>query len=114
MGNAGVSLGAGGLKHEGVEVHEELQSGMRKMASEIKREARARGEHVSGGAMLTLAKTHEGRRITATINSLASRINRQEMQFGLTPASAGRLEEGGAGLPMGASEPNGIEAALCG
>jgi hypothetical protein len=69
---------------------------------------------LSGGAMISLAKTHEGRRITATISSLASRISRQEMQFGLTPASSARIGDG-IGLPRLASmERNGIEEALCG
>lgn len=125
---------------EDVALLEELQAGMRKMAADMKRESRADVERLkavdellasaptpeleaeraelisrrlSGGAMLSLAKTHEGRRITATISSLASRIQRQELQFGLTPASAARLDESG-GFPVLPAEDQRIEDALCG
>ena len=134
---------------EDVALLEELQSGMRKVAADLKREERVdkarvqaitselaeaivtkdcervqaleqeRAEihdrRLSGGAMLALAKTHDGRRIVATINSLASRIARAELQFGLTPASAARLNDG-SGIPAGGGlmrVPD-IEDALCG
>lgn len=103
---------------EDVALLEELQVGVRKLAADQKRTAKAAGEKLPGGALVNFAMTHEGRRITATINSLASRIQRQELQFGLTPVSASRVE-GNMVLPPGAmgtahQELPGIEAALCG
>jgi len=100
---------------EDVALLEELQAGLRRMASDLRREAKTRGEHLSGGAMIALAKTHEGRRLTTTINSLAGRIQRQELQFGLTPASAGRLGDGLGGAPLiPTGDVDGLERALCG
>lgn len=101
---------------EDVAMLQELQAGMRQIAGDRKKAAKAAGESTKA-PMVVFAMTHEGRRLTATINSLASRIGRQELQFGLTPVSAQRLEgaggglipAGGAGLPM---DP--IEEQLCG
>ena len=42
------------------------------------------GRKIPAGALLELSMTHEGRRLSATINALASRIKRDELQFGLT------------------------------
>lgn len=103
---------------EDVALLEDLQIGMRKEAQHRKREAKAAGQKMAGGAMLDFAMTHDGRRATATVNALASRIQRQELQFGLTPVSASRIE-GNLILPPGVvgsahQEMPGIEAALCG
>jgi hypothetical protein len=60
--------------------------------------------------------SQEGRRLTATINTLASRIKRDEMQFGLTPVASQRLEN--ILVPVSASAQGNsidpVEAALCG
>lgn len=131
---------------EDVALLEELQTGMRKMAGDLKRDERPvierlkaveeqlavmpnresdaarelevertelQARRLSGGAMISLAKTHEGRRITATISSLSSRIARQEMQFGLTPASASRVE-GAIALPMVQGARQNMEERLAG
>jgi hypothetical protein len=92
----------------------QLQLGMRQLVAKRKREAKAAGEK-GGDALASFAMTHEGRRLTATMNALASRISRQEQQFGLTPAAGQRFEAGGI-LPSlregGQMDP--IEEALCG
>jgi hypothetical protein len=126
---------------EDVALLEELQLGTRKLAAQLKRDdaERAReierqlagtaGTNQDVGALiaerveirlrrvsgiLALAKTHEGRRITTTINAVAARIQRQELQFGLTPVSASRVE-GNVVLPPGAlnGADSSIEASLC-
>lgn len=67
-------------------------------------------------SLIALTMSHEGRRLSGTINALASRICRQEMQFGLTPVSSQRIEgAAGAGAMMPAqSQVESIEQALCG
>jgi len=97
----------------------DLQAGTRKLVAEMKREAKAEGKKLPGGAMISLASSHEGRRLTATVNALASRISRAELQFGLTPAAGARLENSGVGngggiMPSAPGACDGIEAALCG
>lgn len=92
----------------------ELQAGMRQIAGDRKKAAKAAGESTKA-PMVVFAMTHEGRRLTATINSLASRIGRQEQQFGLTPVAAQRLEGGGMLLPSTPGERmDPIEEQLCG
>lgn len=77
---------------EDVALLQELQSGMRKLASEMGREAKREGRKLAGGALLDLTMTQEGRRLSSAINIVASRIKRDEMQFGLTPVASQRLE----------------------
>jgi phage terminase small subunit len=103
---------------EDVAFLEELQIGMRKEAQYRKREAKKEGRKSAGGALLDFTMTHEGRRAIQTINATASRIRQTELQFGLTPVSASRIE-GNIVMPPGAmgsahQEMPGIEAALCG
>lgn len=61
-----------------------------------------------GSALVAFSMSHEGRRLFANINVIASRIARQETQFGLTPVSSQRLEgTGGMGMiPMGSAQPH--------
>lgn len=102
---------------EDVAYLEELQVGMRKEAEYRKREARKEGKKFAGGALLGFTMTHEGRRAIQTINATAARIRQTELQFGLTPVSASRIEGGFIPpMPPGSSggEMPGIEAALCG
>lgn len=101
---------------EDVALLQELQSGMRRLASEKKREATKAGMKIPGGAMIELAMSHEGRRLAATINTIASRIKRDEMQFGLTPVASQRLENITALPCLSTSAPSldPVEAALCG
>jgi hypothetical protein len=65
--------------------------------------------------MIALAMSQEGRRLSASINVLASRIQRAEQQYGLTPVSAQRLEGGGGlGMMVAPAATDSIEARLCG
>jgi len=103
---------------EDVALLQELQAGLRKLASQKRREAKQAGHTIPGGAIIDLTMSHEGRRLTATINTLASRIKRDELQFGLTPVSSQRLEN--IAIPpipfAGNASPeiDPVEAALCG
>lgn len=105
---------------EDVALLQELQAGMRRLASEKRREAKeAKPERkIPGGAMIELAMSHEGRRLSATINTVASRIKRDEMQFGLTPVASQRLENITAVPCLSQTSANSgmdpVEAALCG
>jgi len=72
-------------------------------------------------ADVELASSHEGRRLITTMNQIAGRIARQELQFGLTPAAGARLEAMGVGMgspaaagAVAGSPADGIEQALCG
>ena len=101
---------------EDVALLQDLQTGMRRLVSEKKREAQAAGTKLPGGALIDLAMTPEGRRLSSTINTVASRIKRDELQFGLTPVSSQRLENITVASPglrdLDGVEP--VEAALCG
>jgi hypothetical protein len=104
---------------EDVALLQELQAGQRRLASEMRRQAKKDGRKIPGGALIDLTMSHEGRRLAATINTLASRIKRDELQFGLTPVSSQRLENLAVLLPLaGTSESapvfDPVEAALCG
>ena len=89
---------------EDVALLKELQKGMQALTREMKRKAKTQGQKISGSALVMLAASQDGRRLTATINALASRVARQEMQFGLTPVSAQRLEGGGM-MPSASIDP---------
>lgn len=96
---------------------QELQVGQRRLTAQMKRTAKAEGRNLPGGALIDLAMSHEGRRLSATINTLASRIKRDEMQFGLTPVASQRLENIVAPMvPQSAASSmmDPVEAALCG
>lgn len=60
---------------------QELQKGQRKYARQHKK------------SMVEFAMSQEGRRLSATINAIAQRIKRDELQFGLTPVSSVRLAD---------------------
>lgn len=143
-----VDAGALGRLCEDVAYLQELQSGMRQHADEPERARKRRLREIreelqrlaeQGGLLDKLeelrdeerrliatpllgaaafAMTPEGRRFTATINPLASRIMRAEMQFGLTPVSSQRLEGTlGSGFmapiaPGAAAPDSGIEDLL--
>ena len=92
---------------EDVAALEALQKGVRQLVGEMKRTAKAQGKRLAGGAMVVLTASDNGRRLAVTMSSLASRIQRQEMQFGLTPMSGQRLAGGeyaGAVVPMQAED----------
>ena len=99
---------------EDVAMLQDLQAGMRKLVRQMSKGAKANKREIPGGALVNLAMSHEGRRLGASINVLASRIKRDEMQFGLTPAASLRLENIVLpGVPH-ALGMNPVEAALCG
>jgi hypothetical protein len=98
---------------EDVAALEALQKGVRQLVSEMKRTAKAQGERLAGGAMVVLTASDNGRRLAVTMSALASRIGRQEMQFGLTPMSGQRLAGGeyvGGVMPVQAEDP--LEATI--
>ena len=101
---------------EDVAMLQEIQAGTRKLAGATRKKAKAEGRALAGGALVELSMTHEGRRLAATINALASRIKRDELQFGLTPVASQRLENivvpGGRPELVGGMDP--VERALCG
>jgi hypothetical protein len=101
---------------EDVAMLQELQAGTRKLAGVAKKQAKADGRAIPGGGLIELAMTPAGRRLSASINSLASRIKRDELQFGLTPVSSQRIENitlaGARPELVGGRDP--VEAALCG
>jgi hypothetical protein len=95
---------------------QEIQAGTRKLAGATRKKAKAEGRALPGGALVELSMSHEGRRLAATINALASRIKRDELQFGLTPVASQRLENftvpGGRPGRVGGMDT--VERALCG
>jgi len=89
---------------------DELRAGLEKMKREITRKAKADKRSLPGGALIALSRTIEGRRTLATIRELSSQIIVQRREFGLTPASNGRVQTSGSGFePMDA-----LESKLCG
>lgn len=106
---------------EDVAMLQELQSGARKYARQLAKEARAAKRELRAGAMIELAMSQEGRRLASIINVLAARIKRDEMQFGLTPVASQRLENIVVIPPAASPQPGGgpsaptpVELALCG
>lgn len=99
---------------EDVALLQELQGGMRKLARCNTREAKKEKRAIPGGAMIELTMSPEGRRLSATINALASRIKRDELQFGLTPVASTRLENIVVPIMSTAAGMDPVEAALCG
>lgn len=88
----------------------ELRAGLRKMTAEIARQAKSGNKKLPGGALLALSRSIEGRRTLATIRELSSQIIVQRREFGLTPASNGRVQA--HGVSVFAIDP--LEAKLCG
>ena len=100
---------------EDVALLQELQMGQRKLAAQMKRDAKEAGVAMPGGAMISLAMSQDGRRLATTINALASRIKRDELQFGLTPVASQRLENLSIMPIVGTGQGmDPVEAALCG
>ena len=97
---------------EDVALLQELQSGAAKVARQRKK--LADGEVPSGGAATDLAMSPEGRRLAATINALAIRIARAELQFGLTPVASQRLENLVVSPMPSQMGMDAAELALCG
>lgn len=94
---------------------QELQKGKRKLIRQMQSEAKAKGRKIAGGAAVSLMASQEGRRLSAAINSLASRIKRDELQFGLTPVASQRLENIAVmPVPAAGVSLDPVEAALCG
>jgi hypothetical protein len=67
----------------------------------------------TGGYRVALTTTDEGQRLAREISRVDSRVKRAQLQFGVTPVSAGRLGESTA-FPMASLEGPSIEDALCG
>ena len=83
-------------------------------ALELEREELRARSRQSGGALIELTMSPEGRRLATTINTLASRIKRDELQFGLTPVASQRLENIVIPQAVTAAGMDPVEAALCG
>jgi len=90
---------------------DELRKGLGEMAKTIATQAKEKGLALPGGALVQLSRTIEGRRTLATIRELSSQVIVQRREFGLTPASNGRVESTGGGA-FGYMDP--LEKALCG
>lgn len=99
---------------------QELQAGQRALVRQTKAAAKADKRQLKGSAAVEVAMSPEGRRLAASINALASRIKRDELQFGLTPISSARLADyvpAGGMVPASSAGPDPmdpVEAALCG
>ena len=87
-----------------------LRKGMAEMTREISRKAKEKKMELPGGPLIQLSRTIEGRRTLSTIRELSAQIIVQRREFGLTPASNGRVQMAGPGL--GFMDP--LEKALCG
>ena len=87
-----------------------LRKGMDQMARELTKKAKENKRELPGGPLIQLSRTIEGRRTLSTIRELSAQIIVQRREFGLTPASNGRVQTAGAGL--GFMDP--LERALCG
>jgi phage terminase small subunit len=103
---------------EDVATLQELQAGQRKYARQVRAKAKKDKRELMGSAAVELAMSPEGRRLAASINALANRIKRDELQFGLTPISSARLTDyvPTNTLPTPGADPmdDPLERALCG
>jgi phage terminase small subunit len=88
-----------------------LRKGLDEMTREISAKAKEKKMDLPGGALIQLSRTIEGRRTLATIRELSGQIIVQRREFGLTPASNGRVQTAG-GPGSGFMDP--LEQALCG
>ena len=88
----------------------EMRSGMQKMAREVAKQAKTKHQTLPGGPMVALSRTIEGRRTLATIRELSASIIAQRREFGLTPASNGRVQSSGASD----QQMDSLESKLCG
>jgi phage terminase small subunit len=87
-----------------------LRKGMDQMTRELSKKAKENKRDLPGGPLIQLSRTIEGRRTLSTIRELSAQIMVQRREFGLTPASNGRVQTAGAG--SGFMDP--LERALCG
>jgi phage terminase small subunit len=87
-----------------------LRKGMDQMARELSKKAKENKRDLPGGPLIQLSRTIEGRRTLSTIRELSAQIIVQRREFGLTPASNGRVQAAGPG--SGFMDP--LERALCG
>jgi hypothetical protein len=87
-----------------------LRKGMAEMTREIARKAKEKKMDLPGGALIQLSRTIEGRRTLSTIRELSAQIIVQRREFGLTPASNGRVQAAGGGPGF----VDALERALCG
>ena len=87
-----------------------LRKGMDQMTRELSKKAKENKRELPGGALIQLSRTIEGRRTFSTIRELSAQIIVQRREFGLTPASNGRVQTTGTG--SGFMDP--LERALCG
>jgi phage terminase small subunit len=88
-----------------------LRKGMAEMTREISKKAKEKKMELPGGPLIQLSRTIEGRRTLSTIRELSAQIIVQRREFGLTPASNGRVQTTG-GPGSGFMDP--LEQALCG
>jgi len=88
-----------------------LRKGMAEMTREIAKKAKEKGMGLPGGPLIQLSRTIEGRRTLSTIRELSGQIIVQRREFGLTPASNGRVQTA-VGPGAGLMDP--LEQALCG
>jgi phage terminase small subunit len=88
-----------------------LRKGMAEMTREISRKAKEKKMDLPGGALIQLSRTIEGRRTLSTIREMSAQIIVQRREFGLTPASNGRVQTAAG---AGASFIDPLEQALCG
>ena len=88
-----------------------LRKGLAEMMHEVSKKAREQKRNLPGGALIQLSRTIEGRRTLATIRELSAQIILQRREFGLTPASNGRVQ---AAAGAGSEFMDPLERALCG
>jgi hypothetical protein len=94
---------------------QDLQKGLPAVGRQMKRKAKAAGEKTTGSPLMTVASSRSGRQLILTIKQLASQVSHQQLQFGLTPVSAQRLEGGGGmAMPVGQAIMDPVEQALGG
>ena len=88
-----------------------LRKGMAEMTREIAKKAKEKKMALPGGPLIQLSRTIEGRRTLSTIRELSSQIIVQRREFGLTPASNGRVQ---TATGLGSGFVDVLEQALCG
>ena len=89
---------------------ESLRQGMFQMTREIVKKAKEQKKELPGGALIQLSRTIEGRRTLSTMRELSAQIIVQRREFGLTPASNGRVQT----APGSFASLDPFEQALCG
>ena len=72
----------------------ELRRGSAELGTELARLAVEGKKGLHGGPMIQLSRTIEGRRTATTIRELSLMVMMQRREFGMTPASANRVQNG--------------------